>query len=108
MKDLSKVQLIESKSHKPVGPKKSAVIEQRRRLLDWVKKTLPPISKIRQEIVHLWDDNYRIKYWGKNDAGEQVIKTSIFASITACGMNFKMKFRNEDEINWSLIVSSSI
>ena len=101
--NMSKVQLTKKKVKKPVSPKISAEKKAKRKLISWVQKTLAAVSGIRQEIVHLWNDNYRIKYWGKNDTGDHVIRTSIFASITSSKEGFELKIRNKEEVNWSLI-----
>jgi hypothetical protein len=101
--DASKVELTSKKLSNPLSPKKSAAKKAKRDIISFIKKSLPPIYGIRQEIVHLWDDNYRIKYWGKNEAGDTVIRTSIFATSTVSGGDIRLDFKNENEINWSLI-----
>ena len=103
MKDLSKVQMTKNKLPNPLSPKKSAEKKAKRDIISFIEKSLPPICGIRQEIVHLWDNNYRIKYWGNNEAGDMVIRTSIFATSTISGGDIRLDFQNESEINWSLI-----
>jgi len=101
--DASKIELINKKLPNPLSPKRSAEKKAKKELRSYIEKSLSPVCGIRQEIVHLWDDNYRIKYWGNNEAGDMVIRTSIFATSTVSKGEVRLDFKNENEINWSLI-----
>jgi len=76
---------------------------QKQDVSSWLKENYPPIKGIRLEVRHLWDNKYRLKYWGENKVGDQVIKTSIFIIVKETEDGFDIECKSKDEIKWNFL-----
>ena len=80
----------------------------REQMTDWIKTEYLPVIGLTQEVVHLWDNNFRVKIWGENKDKDLVIKTSIFLTVHEVNGSFEGVCQNYDEVKWFLIENKDL
>jgi hypothetical protein len=68
---------------------KEAAELERRSLINFLKDEYPGPPGTEMVVIHLWDDYYRINYWGKKDK-DNIITDSIFMRVAPTKEGWKV------------------